>query len=297
MSRLPSSSTWTAVALAIVGGAAWALWSALGGSPAGATAAIDPATARQQELIEHNLGAPGDAVLGTLFHEINAQHFSGSLQAIPVRWEPGLADVGKLAADSFTLEGLFGHVGTRSVILLNPALQTDTAATTRALCHEMVHAYLYSTGDVNENHGPPFQVVLRRLAAEGAFEGTPATDEERTNLRAWLDAESARLDAEREEMDREGHEIDQERVGIQQAMAAATNQPAAGDPGELVARRDAYNARAVAANDRLERDRADLAHFNAEVARYNLMLVYPDGLDTSAMVKPKAGAGAAPPSR
>jgi hypothetical protein len=174
------------------------------------------------------------------------------------------------------------------VILLNPGLQRDAAATTRALCHEMVHAYLYSTGDVNENHGPPFQVVLRRLAAEGAFEGTPATDDERANLRAWLDAESARLDAERDEMDREGREIDQERAAIQQATAAAATQPGGGDPGELTARRDAYNARATAANDRLERDRADLAHFNAEVTRYNLMLVYPDGLDTSAMVKPKA---------
>ncbi len=297
MSRLHANPTWTALAVVAIAGTAWAAWAALGGSPASATAAMDPASARQHELIEHSLGAPGDATLGALYQQINAQHFTGSLPKIPVRWEPGLADVGRLAADSFTLEGLFGHLGTRSVILLNPALQTDVAATTRALCHEMVHAYLSSTGDVNENHGPPFQAVLRRLATEGAFEGTPATDEERTNLRAWLDGESARLDAEHEDMDREGHEIDQERAEIQQAMTAAANQPSSGDAASIAARRDAYNARAVAANDRLERDRADLAHFNAEVARYNLMLVYPDGLDSTALVKPKAAAGVSPPSR
>jgi hypothetical protein len=66
-------------------------------------------------------------------------------------------------------------------------------------------------------------------------------------LRAWLDEESARLDAERSAIDAWRSEVTPEQT--------------------------------AAFNERIERDRRDLVHFNAEVARYNLMIVYPDGLD------------------
>jgi hypothetical protein len=41
-------------------------------------------------------------------------------------------------------------------------------------------------------------------------------------------------------------------------------------------------------NARVERGREALAHFNREVARYNLMAVYPDGIDEESRVSPKA---------
>jgi hypothetical protein len=289
---------WTTLTVLVVAAAGWVLWSAVtaSGTSASASSPADPVTALQQDLLKKNMGQRGDAVLDALYQQINTEHFGGALSAIPVRWEPGLADAGKLAAQAFTLEGLFGHLGSRSVILLNPDMQSDPRAIARALSHEMVHAYLFSTGDVNENHGPAFQAVLKRLSDEGAFEGTPATDTDRTSLRAWLDEESARLDAERDVMAQEGTEIEREKAEIERALAdvdqraSSTQVPGRASDDEvaaLTARRDAYNARATAANDRLERDRADLAHFNAEVTRYNLMLVYPDGLDQSAAVKPK----------
>src|SRR4029453_10098682 len=105
------------------------------------------------------------------------------LSAMPVLWEPGLDRVGQLAAQAFTLEGMFGHVAKQSLILLNPNLQADQRALARALSHEMVHAYLFTTGDTTTNHGPAFQTVLQRLSSEGAFEGILASDQERESLR------------------------------------------------------------------------------------------------------------------
>ena len=64
-------------------------------------------------------------------------------------------------------------------------------------------------------------------------------------------------------------------------------EPTEGEVAAVTAKRDAYNGRASSMNDRAERDRADLEHFNREIARYNLMLVYPDGLDEAALKAPK----------
>jgi hypothetical protein len=193
---------------------------------------------------------------------------------------------------------MFGHLKGQSVILLNPALQADRAALARALSHEAVHAHLFATGDKTSHHGATFQSALRRLADEGAFEGVVASDDDRANLRAWLDAESARLDAERIEMDRLGADLDRERADVERALnelnARATEAsvqrqggPTEGEVAAVTAKRDAYNGRASSMNDRAERDRADLEHFNREIARYNLMLVYPDGLDEAALKAPK----------
>jgi hypothetical protein len=43
---------------------------------------------------------------------------------------------------------------------------------------------------------------------------------------------------------------------------------------------------AVEANTRLERNRADHEAFRRQVERYNLMLVYPDGVDEAAAISP-----------
>jgi hypothetical protein len=71
------------------------------------------------------------------------------------------------------------------------------------------------------------------------------------------------------------------------ANAQGRGWPTTRERSVVAAMRDAYNRRAAAANERATRDRDALEHFNAEVARYNLMLVYPDGLDESDLVKPK----------
>jgi hypothetical protein len=233
-----------------------------------------------------------------MFQDISARYFSSALPVIPVMWEPGLAEVGKLASDAFTLEGMFGHSGKHSIILLNPDLQKDEPALMRALCHEIVHAYLFTTGDTSTGHSAEFQSVLKRLSQQGAFEGIMATDEERTNLRTWLNAESSRLDTERDQMTKIAAEIEQERLAIERVLAdieARVNDPNApgGRPSEMevanaAARRDAYNSRAIDMNARAESGHADLAHFNKEVTRYNLMLVYPDGVDTTALLRAKA---------
>jgi hypothetical protein len=170
-------------------------------------------------------------------------------------------------------------------ILLHPTLKTDRAALDRTLSHEMVHAYLAVSGDTGTQHGPAFQTVLERLAAEGAFEGVVATDEERRRLRAWLDAESARLVADRDAMTRRGRELDQERAGLEQALAAAGPLDQA-RADALNARREAYNSNAMRANDEAGRHQQALAWLNREIERYNLMVKYPDGLDEAAMFRP-----------
>ena len=175
----------------------------------------------QQSIVRANLDRPGDPELVSRYSGINRDHFQGLLPSIPVRWEPRLTEVDAQQQDDLKLLGTFGRIGSRSVILLNPSLESDDDDLARALSHEMVHAYLATTlGDQDVRHGPSYQAVLRRLALEGAFKGIPSTDLEREQLRVWLDAERPKIDSE-------------------SAVAA----------------------------------------FNREVDRYNLMLVYPNGVD------------------
>ena len=296
---LPRPLWWLIGAVALAEGG-WLAWSATAPALPGtvSAAALSPAEALQQELLHNNAGKSGDPALNQLYQSISSRYFSGKLPALQVRWEPRLGEVGPLSGQEFTLQGMFGHVGPALVILLNPGLQSDQATVTRALCHEIVHAYLYSTGDSTTDHGPAFQTVLESLAGEGAFQGVAATEQEREGLRTWLDAESARLDAERAEMDRVAADTDRERADVErlladlnaradQAKARGAGWPPQSDLDAATAKRDAYNRLAVDVNDRIQRDRAALDYFNREVARYNLMLVYPDGLDARALVKPK----------
>jgi hypothetical protein len=303
----------------------WAVWSVANGPGEPTTTAanaVSPTDALQEELLHRNIERPGDPLLGARFQLLNVRHFGGALPMIPVVWEPELAAVGHLAEDRFRLEGMFGLVGSRSMILLNTRLQGDEKALDRALSHEMVHAYLHATGDSITTHGPSFQAVLERLAAEGAFEGIRSTADERASLRSWLDAETERLEQERQQLNELEPGIEQERAAIERAVtdvgaasaaaAAATTSPSlaasAGEAGKaasaadgatapglagstgsrlasdgdlraLEARRAAYNARAAEANARVDRYRAARDELSRQIARYNLMLVYPDGLD------------------
>ena len=198
--------------------------------------------ARQKEILQANLNREGDAVLNQRFSEFNARHFSNSILPMPVIWEPRLSEVGELAGNKFTLLGVFGQSGDRTVILLHPSLKEDASALDRALCHEMVHAYLFTTlGDKSASHGEAFQAVLRRLSKEGAFIGVPASPQERADLRAWLDDEAKRLEADH------------------RAISEIR------DAGEF--------------NSRSAQFRTAQDEYNRQVARYNLMVTYPDGVE------------------
>src|SRR5262249_5039324 len=150
-----------------------------------------------------------DPDLAARYGTLNEQYFAGALPAVPVIWEPRLGEVGPLIAEGYTLEGLTSGAG---LIALNPDLAANPKNLQRALCHEMVHEYLFSVGDSVTNHGPAFQAILLRLSEAGAFEGIAATSEAKASLRMELRAESARLDAERQSLDRGAAEIDAERV-------------------------------------------------------------------------------------
>lgn len=273
-------------------GAAWRLspaWNGAGrhGRQAASASSAD---ARQRQILRENLDHPTDPLLAQRFAAINAKHFSNSLSSIPVVWEPRLAEVGALAGRTFTLLGVFGQEGDRSIILLHPSLKDDAASLDRALCHEMVHAYLFSVGDKSTDHGEAFRAVLHRLSNEGAFISIEATPEERAQLQAWLGTESSRIEMEREALDRLAPEIETERVALEQAVeelnarvsaanTAGRGWPAAEEVTTLNARRDAYNARAAALNRRGLEFRIAQDEYNRQVARYNLMATYPDGLD------------------
>jgi|SoiMethySBSTD1v2_1073268.scaffolds.fasta_scaffold10298_2 hypothetical protein len=296
MLRRSSSVKWLLAGLGvvIVASAAWTVAIGIGSATdISAATPLSPSDARQRQILRDNAGKPGDPDLVRTYDTINREHFDGKLPEMPVRWEPALVDVGRLASRQFTLEGMFGRVGKQSMILLNANLKNDPAGLRRALCHEMVHAYFDSIGDESTNHGHKFKAVLQRLSEERAFEGIAATDAARRNLRVWLDTESSRLDAERDHLDLIGSEITRERTELGRTLSEFTarlsapegpgvSRPTQAEADALRARTDAFNERVTDTNTRLARNREDLLLFNKEVARYNLMIAYPDGLDDEA---------------
>ncbi len=268
----------------VIAAVAWGAWLAFAPGDVPAPRPSSPVEALQQEILRAGIDRPGDPALGAIYQALNTRHFAGALPAMPVRWESRLNEVGPLTSRQFTLEGMFGRVGDRMSILLHPKLQDDRPALDRVLAHEMVHAHLAVTGQTSgPDHGPAFQTVLARLSLEGAFEGKVATEEERQQLRAWLDAESARLVADREAMAIRGRELDQERAALEQAAAEPLDQARA---DALNARRESYNSNAMAANEEAARHQQAVAFLDREIDRYNLMLKYPDGLDEAAVFTP-----------
>lgn len=278
-----------ALAASLLAGSACRVPRDAGPAIANAGTPVSAADARQQQILLSNAGKPGDPDLMSLFEAINAKHFGGALPPTAVRWEPALAEVGPLSGHDITLQGMFGQAGSSTLILINPGLRADRHALDGALCHEMVHAYLFTMGDRTTSHGPDFQNVLRRLATEGAFEGIAAGAGEKARLREWLDAESARIDEERRDTAALDLEIRETRAELDREIAqfnARASRPAA-EAKDLEARRQRFNQRVLEANERLQRDRDDLALFNREVGRYNLMMAYPDGLDEQSVMPKK----------
>lgn len=242
--------------------------------------ATSGAEALQRTLLQANVGLPGDADLVRRYAALNTTHFGGRLPAMPVRWEPRLDDVGRVAGQDFRLEGMFGHLNGRAAILLHPELQRDAAGLSRTLSHEMVHVQLWTMGEVGERHGPPFQRELSRLSLEGAFTGIVASPAERESLRVWLDGERGRLDTLLASERQDQVDLDSERAELEADIAAVRDPQADRTEVEaLESRREAYNRRVAEASARAERRAADAIELNRQIDRYNLMLSYPDGLD------------------
>lgn len=201
-----------------------------------------PDESRSAQLFDRNRGMVSDPDLADEFEKLNLDYFKNILPRTSVRWESGLADLGPLIADNFSVLGLTD--GTQ--ILLNPVVERDPDQRRRALCHEMVHMAVWAQ---DKAHGPVFQTQLRHLAEMGAFKGIVSTDEERDaaletikRKRTALEAEERTLLADRDTLDR-------------------TSQAAI----------DGYN-------DRVQRQQNAVAEYNHLVEQYNLMVSYPDGL-------------------
>lgn len=135
---------------------------------------LSPVDRLRNDILSKAMGRESDPALAGLYRDINARHFANDLPPMTVRWEPRLAEIDRLENDGGQHQGMFGAQSDRAVILISPAIRDDYATLVRALCHEMVHAYLFKAGEDTAQHGPTFDAVLNRLALEGAFDGPAA---------------------------------------------------------------------------------------------------------------------------
>jgi hypothetical protein len=136
--------------------------------------------------------------------------------------------------------------------------------------------------------------VLRRLSAEGAFEGLVATDEERAQLRAWLDAEAARIDSDGRALEALDLRLRSDLADVERAIAELARGASPDEAARVTMLRDTYNERATDANARVGQLQRDRERFAREAERYNLMIAYPDGLDAEAFVVRRDGSSPAP---
>lgn len=274
----------------------------------------NPVEAKEWRIIEQDAGKSGDPELTKDYQQVNEGYFDGRLPGIPVLWEPQLKEVGPLIAADFTLQGLTEDHQGKILILLNPAVGRDQAELRRVLCHEMVHVYLFTTGDTKTNHGPAFQTVLHRLLVAGAFQAISASEDEKLSLRSWLKSEASKLDAEsnaiereNSELDRVGGELDRQKRVIEvenhelnQRISRANEQgdgwPADDEIEAFKARSQTldqrvadFNAYVATFNASAERHSIDVKRFNHEVGRYNLTMAYPDGLYKDSVIQAKQG--------
>ena len=206
---------------------------------------------KTEELLRANATRASDPALAQAYRETNARFFDSRLPEVRIRWEPRLEEIGPLIAPGFRLEG----VTDGGVILLHPILEQSERQFQAVLVHEMVHVALR---DNAETHGPAFQSRLRALADRGAFEGVPATDAEKQQLKTSLEQRSAALTAEL-------IELNQLRARLE---AEASTMP-----------RETLQDQTWAFNTRVRRHNQDADEFNRLVEQYNLMIAYPDGLD------------------
>jgi hypothetical protein len=272
-----------------------------------------PAKAKEHEIIEQDVGKLGDLELGSNYQEVNVQYYGGKLPKIPVLWEPRLEEVGPLQAEGLVVHGLWARSGDNVFILVNPEARANPSELKRVLCHEIVHEYLFTLGDINTNHGHAFKNELHRLAEAGAFEGIAASEEEKASLKSWIDGESTRLAGEASAIREEGIELDQTKETIESEKKSSdrelrdlneritiANDRGSGGPsdderesfkakGRLLNQRvEDFNGRAASFQGRVASYNGDISRFNRSVNRYNLMMAYPDGLDEESEIQPKS---------
>ena len=236
----------------------------------------------ERAIIEASREEPGDANLGLLFRQLNAQHFGGLLPAVKVLWSERLD---RLDAGDYRLNGMTDG----RIILLKAALKGDTADARRTLCHEMVHVKLFSDGQTSTAHDTAFQNELRRIFDSGCFEATWAPPDEKAALGEWIAAERTRLDAAHAHVNAQGESIKAETARVEQlvaelneritaANAAGSGGPSADEVASAERQRTALNESILAYNGAVAANNRDRDTFNAAVQRHNLMLAYPDGL-------------------
>ncbi|MFI5360542.1 MAG: SprT-like domain-containing protein [Elusimicrobiota bacterium] len=252
----------------------------------------DRCEGRDGKFFEFNLARPADEDLQAEYRAINKDHFSNGLPDIPVHWDDNAFDSAKASAENLRLQGEHLHCGAKAVIILNPALRDDAKARARTLSHEMVHEYLFARGDATTKHGPPFQATLRRLYDEGAFEAIRATDAERADLRARLDAEKAELEGLERSMELSRRTIaasegDFNALNDRIRTANALGQGWPSD-GETRSTQSKLRAEISDYNSLVKDYNGKIKEFNQDVGRYNLMLAYPDGLDEDRLYSAKA---------
>lgn len=210
-----------------------------------------PDQTRSAQLFDRNRGMPPDPDLAEEYEQLNVDYFRNILPRPAVRWETGLADLGPLIADNFSVLGLTDG----AMILINPVVARDPDQRRRALCHEMTHMAVWKQ---DQGHGPVFQGQLRHLAELGAFKGIVATEEARDTMLSSLHQKRTALEAAEKSLKTDREALDR------------TSQSAV----------EAFNAR-------VEQHQAAITEYNRLVEQYNLMVSYPDGLARERL-KPRA---------
>jgi SprT-like family len=223
-------------------------------APAVATVSAPPPPpdqARSSQLFDRNRGMPPDPDLADEYEQLNVEFFKNILPKPSVRWETGLADLGPLIADNFSVLGLTDG----TMILINPVVARDADQRRRALCHEMTHMAVWRQ---DQGHGPVFQDQLRHLAEMGAFKGIVATEEAK-------DAMLESLHRRRSDLEASEKSLKTDRDALDRTSQAAV---------------EAFNAR-------VETHQTAMKEYNRLVEQYNLMVSYPDGLARERL-KPRA---------
>jgi hypothetical protein len=203
---------------------------------------LPPDEARSSALFDRNRAMPADPDLAAEYEAINDQYFANILPPPQTRWESGLADLGPMIADQFSVLGLTDG----RMILINPSVARDPDQRRRALCHEMVHMAVWLQ---DKEHGPIFQERLRELSLRGAFKGIVASEAEK-------DATLETLRRKRAALETEERALHEDRETLDRSSQSAV---------------DAYNAR-------VRQQQGAVADYNRLVEQYNLMISYPDGL-------------------
>lgn len=308
--RIPRLSLRDLAILAVACVLLYGLWQSVNvPEPCNQPTPTNPDKAKEQEIVCQDAGKSGDPDLDADYQEVNADYFRNKLPRIPVIWEPKLAEVGPLVAKDFILEGLANP--DPELILINPRNRGNQAGLRRVLCHEMVHIYLFTIGDMKTKHGPAFQTELRKLWQEGAFQGIPATEDKKLSLRSWLTSESAKLSAESIELKRKNAGLDRAHLEIERRKKLAegerhelnqrislANERGNGWPSDdkieafragvrrLNQQIENFGAAEATFRTSLTNYKAEVTHYNSQVSRYNLMMAYPDGLDENSMIPP-----------